>query len=142
MVTQYLGRVSGPLLDRIDMHVEMAAVTFGEMTLFQAAEDSTTVAGRVSSAWAREQRRFEGHAHVLCNAQMRLPEIRRHCVLKARPLGLLRMAMSRLNLSPRAYHRVLRIARTIADLAGVDEIAEAHVAEAIAYRVLDRGRGG
>ena len=73
---------------------------------------------------------------------MGLPEIRAHCRLSTRPLGLLRMAVGRLGLSPRAFHKVLRLSRTIGDLAGAEEIEEAHVAEAIAYRVLDRGREG
>jgi magnesium chelatase family protein len=140
-VAQYLGRISGPLLDRIDMHVEMAAVSFREMSLLEPAENSLMVAGRVAAAWERQRARFAEHPRVLFNAEMRVGEIREYCALSTRPLGLLRMAMSRLFLSPRAYHKILRLARTIADLAGVDEIAEAHVAEAVGYRGLDRGRG-
>jgi magnesium chelatase family protein len=123
------------------MHVEMATVSFREMSLLEPAEGSLTVAGRVATAWERQRARFAEHPRVLFNAQMRVGEIREHCALSTRPLGLLRMAMSRLFLSPRAYHKILRLARTIADLAGAEEIAEAHVAEAVGYRGLDRGRG-
>jgi magnesium chelatase family protein len=140
-VACYLGRISGPLLDRIDLHVEMAAVSFREMSLLEPAEDSRAVGARVAAAWERQRGRFAGHPRVTFNAQMRVGEVREHCVLSTRPLGLLRMAMSRLSLSPRAYHKVLRLARTIADLAGAEEIGEAHVAEAVGYRGLDRGRG-
>ena len=139
MVANYLGRVSGPLLDRIDLHVEMASVRFREISLFQASEDSATVAGRVAASRERQWERFARHERVRINAEMGLPEIREYCQLERRPLGLLRMAMSRLNLSPRGYHRILRLSRTIADLAGSDVVEEAHVAEAVAYRVLDRG---
>jgi magnesium chelatase family protein len=138
-VANYLGRVSGPLLDRIDLHVEMATVRFREISLFQAAEDSATVAGRVGAARERQRERFARHDRVRINAEMSLPEIREHCRLERRPLGLLRMAMSRLHLSPRGYHRILRLSRTIADLAESETIEESHVAEAVAYRVLDRG---
>lgn len=140
-VTQYLGRISGPLLDRIDMHVEMSTVSFREMSLLEPAESSLAVAGRVAAAWERQRARFAEHPRVLFNAQMRVAEIREHCALSTRPLGLLRMAMSRLALSPRAYHKILRLARTIADLAGAEGITETHVAEAVGYRGLDRGRG-
>jgi len=117
----------------------MAPVSFGELSLLRPAEDSRTVRARVSGAWERQQARFARHERVRFNAQMGLAEVREHCRLGERALGLLRMAMSRLALSPRGYHRVLKTARTIADLAGREEIGEEQVAEAIAYRVLDRG---
>jgi len=141
-IAMYVGRISGPLLDRIDLHVEMAHVSFQEMSLLRPAEDSRTVRVRVTAAWERQQARFANSERVSFNAQMSLAEIRQHCRLSDGPLGLLRMAMSRLALSPRGYHRVLKVARTIADLAGQEEMGEEHVAEAIAYRVLDRGKGG
>ena len=141
-MANYLGRISGPLLDRIDLHVEMAHVSFNEMSLLRPAEDSLTLRGRVAIAWDRQQARFAQNPRVRFNAQMGLAEIRKHCRLAEGPLGLLRMAMSRLHLSPRGYHRVLKTARTIADLAGEEAIGETHVAEAIAYRVLDRGKVG
>jgi magnesium chelatase family protein len=141
-VERYRSRVSGPLLERIDIHLERASVSFSEMSLLQAAEDSATVRDRVMAAWERQRARFCESERVLFNAQMGLSEIRAHCRLSTRPLGLLRMAVGRLGLSPRAFHKVLRLSRTIADLAASDGIEEAHVAEAIAYRVLDRGREG
>ncbi len=141
-IAMYVGRISGPLLDRIDLHVEMAHVSFQEMSLLRSSEDSRSVRVRVTAAWERQQARFAGSERVHFNAQMGLAEIREHCRLSDGPLGLLRMAMSRLRLSPRGYHRVLKVARTISDLAGQEEMGEEHVAEAIAYRVLDRGKGG
>jgi magnesium chelatase family protein len=138
---RYLARISGPLLDRIDIHLEMSSVSFREMTHARPAEDSRTLRVRVADAWERQQERLRDHPRVVCNAQMGLAEIRTFCNLQRRPLGLLRMAVSRLGLSPRAFHRVLRLSRTIADLAGSGEIGEVHVAEAISYRLLDRGVG-
>ncbi len=140
-VERYLGRISGPLLDRIDIHVEMLPLSFSQMSLLQPAEDSLTVHARVIEAWERQRRRFQGHPRILCNAQMGLQEIRTHCRLNGRPLGFLRMAVSRLGLSPRAFHRVLRLSRTIADLAASSRVREKHVAEAVSYRLLDRGIG-
>jgi magnesium chelatase family protein len=137
-IERYMHRVSGPLLERIDIHIEMAPVSFHDMTLLRPAEDSLALRERVAVAWERQRVRFAGHPRVLFNAQMALGEIREHCRLGAQPLGLLRMAVQKLGLSPRAYHKALRLARTIADLAGAEAIGEAHVAEAIAYRVLDR----
>jgi magnesium chelatase family protein len=95
----------------------------------------------VLAAWDRQQRRFRDHPRVLNNAQMGVAEIREHCRLPREALGFLRVAMAKLQLSPRAFHGVLRLARTIADLAGREQIGEEEVAEAIAYRVLDRGGG-
>ena len=141
MVARYLGRVSGPLLQRIDIHHEMSSVAYGEMVSVVEAEDSATVRARVLAAWERQQRRFRDHPRVLSNAQLSVAEIREHCRLPREALGFLRVAMARLQLSPRAFHGVLRLARTIADLAEREQIGEEEVAEAIAYRVLDRGGG-
>lgn len=140
-VERYLGRISGPLLDRIDIQLEMAPVTFAEMSLLQPAEDSMAVRSRVREAWERQQSRFRADPRILFNAQMGLQETRSHCRLQKKPLGMLRTAVARLGMSPRAFHRVLRLSRTIADLAGSDEITETHVAEAIGYRLLDRRVG-
>jgi magnesium chelatase family protein len=139
MVARYLGRVSGPLLERIDIQHEMATVSFSEMAHTPPAEDTASIRARVAIAWQRQRERFREHPHVVCNAQMGVQEIRTWCSLSRAPLGLLRMGVLRLGLSPRAYHRVLRLARTIADLAASEAIGEAHVAEAISYRLLDRG---
>jgi magnesium chelatase family protein len=142
MIARYLGRVSDPLLERIDIQHAMSSVEFGEMVSVVAAEDSATVRGRVLVAWERQQHRFEGHGRVLNNAQMSVGDIREHCRLRREALGFLRVAMTKLQLRPRAFHRVLRLSRTIGDLAGRERIGEEDVAEAIAYRVLDRGSGG
>jgi len=128
-------------MDRIDLHVEMAPVGFKQLALEPAAEDSTMIRPRVHAAWERQQHRYRTIAHVERNADMALGEIHDYCKLDPLSLGYLRMAVSRLRLSPRAFHRVQRIARTIADLAGAGEITEEHVSEAIGYRKLDRGRG-
>ena len=104
------------------------------------AEDSSVIRGRVVAAWERQQARFRDGCHVERNADMRVGDIREFCTLDSRSLGLLRMAVSRLRLSPRAFHRIQRIARTIADLAACQAISEEHVAEAIGYRNLDRNR--
>lgn len=140
-VDRYLGRISGPLLDRIDLHVEMSPVGFKQLALEPAAEDSTMIRARVRAAWERQQHRYRSIDHVERNADMALGEIHSFCKLDPLSLGYLRMAVSRLRLSPRAFHRVQRIARTIADLAAAAHITEEHVSEAISYRKLDRGRG-
>jgi len=139
-VLRYLSRISGPLMDRIDMHVEMHPVGFKQLALEPAAEDSAMIRARVLNAWERQQHRYRTIAHVERNADMALGDIHAFCKLDALSLGYLRMAVSRLRLSPRAFHRIQRIARTIADLAGMAHITEEHVSEAISYRTLDRGR--
>ena len=140
-IERYLGRISGPLLDRIDIQVEMGPVGFSDMALLRSGEDSAAVHSRVLRANARARARLAAHPRIMNNAQMGLQEIRTFCRLDDRPLGLLRTAVGRLGLGPRAFHRVLRLSRTIADLAGTARIEEAHVAEAIGYRLLDRGKG-
>ena len=139
VVARYLDRLSGPLLDRIDIQLEMAAVGFSDMTRLQATDSSLTVASRVSDAAARQRHRFRNHPHILTNAAMGLPEMQMFCKMADKPLGLLRIAMSRLGLSPRAFHRIQRLSRTIADLEESEAISENHIAEAIGYRLLDRG---
>ena len=118
----------------------MSPVQFKQLALEPAAEDSTMIRTRVRAAWERQQRRYRAIDHVERNAEMALGEIHTFCKLDPLCLGYLRMAVSRLRLSPRAFHRIQRIARTIADLAGEEQISEEHVSEAISYRKLDRGR--
>ncbi len=137
-VERYLGRVSGPLLDRIDLHVELPPIEARTLTARREGEASAAVRERVVAARERQLSRFGGHAGVFANAHMGPREVRRHCVLDEAGETLVRAAIERLGLSGRAYHRVLRLARTIADLAGADRIAAAHVAEAVQYRALDR----
>jgi magnesium chelatase family protein len=137
-IQNYLGRISGPLLDRIDLHIEVPAVKFREMTSAKAGESSAQIRGRVIAARQRQQNRFAGKPKVRCNARMGSRELKAHCALTEPTMELLKFAMSDLNLSARAYDRVLKVARTIADLAGAEDIAGEHVSEAIQYRSLDR----
>jgi magnesium chelatase family protein len=139
-VERYLARLSGPLLDRIDLHVVIPAVPPDDLSPAAPAEPSATIRARVEAARAVQLERFRGLAGVYANAHMGARELRRHCRLADPAEGLLRRAVARLALSARAYHRVLRVARTIADLAGEHAIGVAHVSEAIQYRSLDRGR--
>jgi magnesium chelatase family protein len=137
LVERYRGRISGPLLDRIDLHIEVPAVTLGELKS-RPGETTAAVAARVAAARDRQLRRFGAGAPSPINATMSPESIRRHCALDAAAQGLLDAAFDRLGLSARALHRILKVARTIADLAAADRIAVAHVAEAIQYRSLDR----
>jgi magnesium chelatase family protein len=137
-VARYRKRISGPLLDRIDIVVEVPRVDYEKLTSGDTGEDSATVKKRVEAARERQRIRFAATAH-LCNADMGPQEVWAHCQLENAAQGLARAAMERLQLSARAYHRVLKVARTIADLAGSEAIGVAHLAEAIQYR--QRGLG-
>ena len=137
-IQRYRARVSGPLLDRIDIHLEVPAIPYRDLSATAAAESSAAIRARVEAARAAQRERFAGLAGMHANAHMGAKEVRRYCTVTAEVEQLLRSAITRLGLSARAYHRVLKIARTIADLAGSAELAPAHVAEAIQYRSLDR----
>jgi len=138
-IQKYLGRVSGPLLDRIDLHVEVPAVKFREISGGgPGSESSATIRARVMAARALQQKRFAGRPKVNCNARMGSRELKAHCALDDSTLELLKMAMQELKLSARAYDRILKVSRTIADLAGAENITAEHVSEAIQYRSLDR----
>jgi magnesium chelatase family protein len=140
LIDRYLARVSGPLLDRIDLQLRVPAVQASDLAGEPTEEPSRTIRVRVELARARQRRRFGSQPGLFANAHMGPRDIRRHCRLSAPAEELLRLAMARLGLSARAYHRVLKVARTIADLAGVEPVETAHVAEAIQYRTLDRGK--
>jgi magnesium chelatase family protein len=138
-VQRYRARLSGPLLDRIDIHLEVPALPYRDLAGDPQAEPSAAIRARVEAARERQRARFRSSPGIYANAHMSVREIRRHCVVTGGVEALLRTAITQLGLSARAYHRVLRIARTIADLAGAEALQELHVAEAIRYRTLDRG---
>jgi magnesium chelatase family protein len=137
-IQNYLGRISGPLLDRIDLHVEVPQVKFREISSERTGEDSATIRARVIAARQRQQERFAHKRSITCNARMGPRELKSFCALDEATKELLKFAMADLNLSARAYDRILKAARTIADLAGAENIAADHIAEAIQYRSLDR----
>jgi magnesium chelatase family protein len=137
-VQRYRQRVSGPLLDRIDLHIEVPAVQFKELTSTQAGESSAAIRDRVLAARAIQQKRFEKTPQIRSNARMTSRLLKAHCEIDEQSRELLRMAMTELNLSARAHDRILKVARTIADLEAAPEIGVQHLSEAIQYRTLDR----
>ncbi|MEO0060194.1 MAG: hypothetical protein RLZZ312_1841 [Bacteroidota bacterium] len=137
-MSRYLSKISGPLLDRIDIHIEVTPVPFEKLSDTRKAEASVDIRARVTAAREIQTKRFESHETVNYNAQMSTKLIREYCKLDDTSLQLLKTAMERLNLSARAYDRILKVARTIADLEAVENVVASHIAEAIQYRSLDR----
>jgi magnesium chelatase family protein len=137
-VERYRSRVSGPLLDRIDIHLEVPSVPYPDLVGERAEESSAAVRARVERAREIQRSRFSGERGIYANAHMTARHLRRHCALSSSVESLLRQAVHRLGLSARAYHRVLKIARTIADLDGAQALDTDHVSEAVQYRSLDR----
>ncbi len=137
-IQNYLGRISGPLLDRIDLHVEVPPVKFREISSERTGETSAQIRERVMAARRLQQQRFASKPRITCNARMGSKELKAYCALDEATLELLKMAMNDMNLSARAYDRILKVGRTIADLAGAEKIGSEHVSEAIQYRTLDR----
>ena len=135
---RYLSKISGPLLDRIDIHIEVTPVPFEKLTETRPAESSIAIRKRVTAAREIQAKRFESFSSIHYNAQMSSKQIRQYCELDDASLQLLKTAMERLNLSARAYDRILKVARTIADLEASETITSSHIAEAIQYRSLDR----
>jgi magnesium chelatase family protein len=135
---RYLGKISGPLLDRIDIHIEVTPVPFEKLSDERKGESSVEIRNRVTAARELQTLRFEDSNTVHYNAQMNTKQIRKYCVLDEASKQLLKTAMERLNLSARAYDRILKVSRTIADLEGVESINGSHISEAIQYRSLDR----
>ena len=135
---KYLNRVSGPLLDRIDLHVEVTPVPFNELSSKTSQENSACIRERVIRAREIQTKRYEGHIDVYCNAQMSSKLLKQICIINTSGQNLLKTAMDKLNLSARAYDRILKVSRTIADLTESEEIRVEHLAEAIHYRNLDR----
>ena len=143
MVQRYLNKISGPLLDRIDLHVEVTPVAFNELSSQKMSENSNAVRERVMKARDIQAKRFAEHQGIYANAQMGSKLLKDICVINSVGQNLLKTAMDRLNLSARAYDRILKVSRTIADLNASDDIRPEHLAEAIQYRSLDReGWGG
>ena len=135
---RYLSKISGPLLDRIDIHIEVTPVPFVKLSDERKAENSASIRERVTMAREIQTQRFTENELVNYNAQMNSRQIREYCKLDENSLQLLKTAMERLNLSARAYDRILKVARTIADLDASDKVLSNHIAEAIQYRSLDR----
>jgi magnesium chelatase family protein len=137
-VQKYLNKISGPLLDRIDLHVEVTPVAFSELSSKYEFEKSESIRARVIKATEKQAERFKDNPGIYSNAQMSSKMLKEICVITQAGSNLLKVAMERLNLSARAYDRILKVSRTIADLAGSDDIKPEHLAEAIQYRSLDR----
>jgi len=133
-VTRYQKRISGPLLDRIDIHIEVPRVDYEKLSDTRLGESSASIQARVEAARDRQRHRFAGSASIASNADMGPAEVRQYCKLDETGDALMRTAMSQMQLSARAYHRVLKLSRTIADIAGEEMIAPAHLAEALQYR--------
>jgi magnesium chelatase family protein len=136
VVTKYQKRISGPILDRIDIHIEVPRVDYEKLSGDRLGETSESIRRRVQAARDIQNQRFSGNgsSDIVCNADMRIGEVRQFCNLQPEGQSLMRAAMSQLNLSARAYHRILKLARTIADLSGSEEIQSPHLAEALQYR--------
>ena len=142
-VQKYLNKISGPLLDRIDLHVEVTPVAFSELSSARPQETSSAIRNRVIKAREIQDTRYKNNSGIYCNAQMSSKMLKEICVIDTVGQNLLKAAMEKLNLSARAYDRILKVSRTIADLNGSEKIKPEHLAEAIQYRSLDReGWGG
>jgi magnesium chelatase family protein len=137
-IQKYMSKISGPLLDRIDIHIEVPAVKYKELASDQCGETSARIRERVQAARLHQIERFKNETTLFCNAHMQSKEIRKYCRVDAKGEELLKNAITNLGLSARAYDRILKVSRTIADLVTSSEIQPAHVAEAIQYRSLDR----
>lgn len=140
-IERYLNKVSGPLLDRMDLHVQVLPVPYKELSAVGQGESSAVIRQRVLQARKVQMARFADQ-NMFCNAQMQARQINRHCVLDKASAELLKAAMQQYGLSARTYHRILKVARTIADLAGAENIAAEHVGEALHYRCIDRAGYG
>jgi magnesium chelatase family protein len=143
-IQKYQSKISGPLLDRIDIHIEVQAVKYQELTAQSSGETSAQIRQRVVKARQIQAERFRGKKNVYKNADMGSKEIRKYCILDARSQEILKIAMNKMGLSARAYDKILKVARTIADLDSSETIQPQHISEAIQYRSLDRSywRGG
>lgn len=141
-IQRYLNKISGPLLDRIDIHVEVVPVSYDKLSEIKPAESSNEIRERVIKAREIQSNRFNNSEKIHCNAQMTSKQIREYCEIDSAGQTLLKKAMEKLGLSARAYDRILKVSRTIADLEGKEKIQAYHLAEAIQYRSLDRSGWG
>jgi len=137
-IQRYHSKISGPLLDRIDIHIEVPALKYDELKSTAAGESSFDIRNRVNKAREVQLARYKGKKKIYCNAHLGSKDIRKHCAIDDEAQSLLKAAIERFGLSARAYDKVLKVARTIADLEGVDDIKTQHIAEAIQYRSLDK----
>ena len=137
-IQAYRNRVSGPLLDRIDIHIEVPPVGYQEIASLQRGTPSAVIRARVETCRARQRQRFAKHSKATCNATMSPKQVEDYCKLSADAMDMLKMAMTEFNLSARAYTRIVKVARTIADMADAGDIGTEHISEAIQYRSLDR----
>jgi magnesium chelatase family protein len=135
---RYLSKISGPLLDRIDIHIEVTPVPFDKLTETRKGESSVDIRERVTKAREIQSERFAEFDGIHYNAQMNTKQLREYCALDESSLQLLKTAMERLSLSARAFDRILKVSRTIADLENTESVNSNHIAEAIQYRSLDR----
>jgi magnesium chelatase family protein len=138
MIQRYVSKVSGPLLDRIDIHIEVPALRYQELASKEPGEASAVIQDRVNRARERQSERFRESKRLFCNAHMGAKDIRKFCQIGSDSQELLKGAMSKFGLSARAYDRILKVSRTIADLEGAENILPHHLSEAIQYRALDR----
>lgn len=137
-IQKYVSKISGPLLDRIDIHIEVPAVKFKDLSSIADGESSEIIRKRVNKARQIQVERFADYGHIFCNAQMETRMVRDICRIDEQSMALLKTAITRLGLSARAYDRILKVSRTIADLEGAEAIQSHHISEAIGYRNLDR----
>ena len=141
-IQRYLSKISGPLLDRIDIHIEVVPVELEKITGNQEEESSQTIRERVIRAREIQNRRFKNYTGIYCNAQMNSALLKKYCPLNEKCTALLKIAMQKFGLSARAYDRIIKLSRTIADLAGNEQILPQYIAEAIQYRSLDKASWG
>ena len=137
VIQRYVSKISGPLLDRIDIHIDMPAVKYRELREDASGETSDQIRARVVAARQRKLRRYQGEK-IYCNSQLSPRQIRKYCNISVECERLLESAMTRLGLSARAHDRILKVARTIADMDSAETISTTHISEAIQYRSLDR----
>ncbi len=137
-IQKYTGKISGPLLDRIDIHVEVPAIKYQELRASRSGEKSSDLRQKVIKARQIQSERFKGLKDIYKNADMPSKMIRKYCILDGQSNELMKMAMTKLGFSARAYDKILKVARTIADLEETQEIEVHHISEAIQYRSLDR----